>query len=132
EPVQGYHVELVIHQGPKKADGSSILSHPSLCLAEGQPGLVHIGQQVRLWGEAPRDIGVRAEGKIRSGKDGLVLWLKMEHSELVHDAKGNPQISTVQTELESAIRLDALLVAKPVKIGEKALWAEVRARLAPR
>jgi len=53
EPVQGYHVELVIHQGPKKADGSSILSHPSLCLAEGQPGLFTSASRCGCGGRRP-------------------------------------------------------------------------------
>ena len=132
EPARNYHVELVIHQGPKKADRSSIVSCPSLYLTQDQPGQVSVGQDVRLWGDKPRIVGLRAEAKVRPGTKGLTLWMRIEHSEVVHDADGKPQISTVGTEFEKDVRPDVPFVARPARVGEKTLWAEVRVKPATR
>jgi hypothetical protein len=130
-PGRGYHVELVIHQGPEKGDGSSVLSCPVMCLAEGRPGQVSVGQSVRLWEGEARDIGVRAEGEIRRGRGGLILRLRLEHSEVIRDTEGRSQIGAARAEFDRTVRLDAPFVAKPAHVGEKSLWAEVRVKPTP-
>ena len=132
EGPQLYHAEVVIHQGPEKPGGASIISRPVMRLAEGHTERALVGQSVRLWGEGPVDGGVRAEGLVRASEGGLTLRMVIEHSELVRDSEGDPQISTARTELEKVSRLDAPIVVKPVNVGEKTLWAEIRLQAAPK
>jgi hypothetical protein len=119
-----YFVELIIHQGP---DGS-VLSRPALYLLEGQVGRVFVGQEVRLWGQDSRAVGVRAEAKVVPGGEGLLrLWVKIEHSEVVRAADGgSPQISTTATELETAVRPGATEHVRPADVNDKTLWVEIR------
>src|SRR5262249_30094616 len=45
-----YRIEVVVHQGPRKAGGSSIVSRPTMFLMADQPGYVSVGQEALLWG----------------------------------------------------------------------------------
>lgn len=127
EPALQYQIELVIHQGPKQADGGSIVSRPTMHLLQEQNGQVAVGQRVRL-GDKEHDLGLAADAKVRPSKQGLVLSLKITHSELVEDATGEARIRSQQTDFDKPIKLNTTFVMKPGKIGEKTLWAEVRVK----
>ncbi len=125
-PVPHYLIEVMLHQGPKKADGSSLISHPTLGLLERQSGHVTVGQIVSEGFEKPRSIGPRFEATVRPGNAGPILSMVMERSEMVNEPASDLLIGTVRTEFERAIPLGKKFVVKPAKTGKKDLWAEIR------
>jgi hypothetical protein len=130
-PRPSYRVEMVVHEGPKATDGSSILGRPTMVMMENQPASVAIGQMVSLWREKHTFTGLRCDATVQGHKGALNISITIQRSEAVKDENGNSQIITAQLETEREFQTGEPFIIKPATTDNKSLWAEIRIEAVP-